>query len=127
MVDVLSRHHVQVSGRPDGRPMLFAPGFGCDQHMWRFVAPAFEDDFRVILFDHAGAGAADPAAYDPVRHSSLEGYADDVLSICRALDLQDVVLVGHSVSAMITVLAALEEPERIAKLVLVGPSPRYLD
>jgi sigma-B regulation protein RsbQ len=127
MVDVLSRHNVQVSGRPDGQPMLFAHGFGCDQHMWRFVAPAFEDDFRVVLFDHAGAGAADPAAYDPVRHSSLEGYAEDILAICRALDLQDVVLVGHSVSAMMAVLAALEEPERFAKLVLVGPSPRYID
>jgi sigma-B regulation protein RsbQ len=127
MADVLTRHHVRVSGRPDGQPMLFVHGFGCDQHMWRFVAPAFEDTFRVILFDHAGAGAADPAAYDPVRHSSLEGYAEDVLAICAALDLEDVVLVGHSVSAMIGVLAAIEEPERFARLVLVGPSPRYVD
>jgi sigma-B regulation protein RsbQ len=127
MVDVITRHHVRVSGRPDGQPMLFAHGFGCDQHMWRFVAPAFEDDFRVVLFDHAGAGAADPSAYDPVRHSSLEGYAEDVLAICEALDLEDVVLVGHSVSAMISVLAAVAEPTRFAKLVLVGPSPRYID
>jgi sigma-B regulation protein RsbQ len=127
MPDVLTRHHVQVSGRPDGQPMLFAHGFGCDQHMWRFVAPAFEDDFRVVLFDHAGAGSADPAAYDPARHSSLEGYAQDVLAICAALDLEDVVLVGHSVSGMIGVLAALAEPDRFDKLVLVSPSPRYID
>jgi sigma-B regulation protein RsbQ len=107
--------------------MLFAHGFGCDQNMWRFVAPAFEDEFRVILFDHVGAGKSDPAAYDIDRHSTLAGYAEDVLDICRELELRDVVFVGHSVSAMIGVLAARREPERFAKLVLVGPSPRYID
>jgi sigma-B regulation protein RsbQ len=107
--------------------MVFAHGFGCDQNMWRFVAPRFESDFRVVLFDHAGAGRASSDAYDVERHSTLDGYADDVLAICAALDLRDVVFVGHSVSAMIGVLASLREPERFAKLVLVGPSPRYLD
>lgn len=107
--------------------MLFAHGFGCDQNMWRFVAPRFEDDFQVILFDHVGAGRSDAAAYDPERYASLDGYADDVLAICRELDLADVVFVGHSVSATIGVLAAAAEPERFAKLVLVGPSPRYVD
>jgi sigma-B regulation protein RsbQ len=107
--------------------MIFAHGFGCDQNMWRFVAPAFEDDFRVILFDHAGSGSSDPAAYDAERHGSLEGYAEDVLEICRALDAHDVVFVGHSVSAMIGALADLADPERFAKLVMVGPSPRYID
>jgi sigma-B regulation protein RsbQ len=123
----LERNNVRVCGRPDGRPMLFAHGFGCDQHMWRFVAPAFAEDHRVVLFDHVGAGASDATAYDPDRYRSLEGYARDVLEICAALDLHDVVFVGHSVSAMIGVLAAIEEPERFAHLVLVGPSPRYLD
>ena len=107
--------------------MVFAHGFGCDQHMWRFVAPRFEDGFRVVLFDHVGAGGSDPAAYDPERHASLDGYADDVLEICRELDLDDVIFVGHSVSAMIGALAAIAEPERFAKLVMVGPSPRYID
>src|SRR3954470_10491397 len=107
--------------------MLFAHGFGCDQNMWRLVAPAFEASHRVILFDHVGAGKADLAAYDRDRYGTLDGYAEDVLEICEALDLQDVVFVGHSVSAMIGVLAAIREPERFARLVLVGPSPRYVD
>jgi sigma-B regulation protein RsbQ len=124
---VVERHNIRVSGKPDGRPMMFAHGFGCDQHMWRHVAPRFEDDFKVVLFDHLGAGGSDLAAYDAARHATLAGYADDVLEICRELDLRDLVFVGHSVSAMIGVLAAVKEPERFAKLVLVGPSPRYID
>jgi sigma-B regulation protein RsbQ len=126
-VSVLARHNVQVRGVPDGRPMLFAHGFGCDQNMWRLVTPAFEDEYRVVLFDHVGAGRSDLAAYDADRYSSLTGYARDVLEICRELDLRDVVFVGHSVSAMIGVLAAAEEPERFGRLVLVGPSPRYVN
>lgn len=127
MVDSLARHNVTVTGRAEGPPVMFAHGFGCDQNMWRFVAPAFEDAFRVICFDHAGAGSADPAAYDEQRHSSLQGYADDVLDILHALEATGVVFVGHSVSSMIGVLAAVAEPERFAKLVLVCPSPRYVD
>ena len=107
--------------------MLFAHGFGCDQNMWRLVTPAFEDAYRIVLFDHVGSGGSDLGAYDPDRYSSLAGYAQDVLEICRELDLREVIFVGHSVSAMIGVLAAVEEPERFAKLVLVGPSPRYVD
>ena len=126
-MDVLRRNNVNVSGRPDGRAVLFAHGFGCAQHMWRFVAPAFEDDHRVVLFDHVGAGASDLRAYDRDRYGSLDGYADDVLEICRALDVSGAIFVGHSVSAMIGVLAAVREPERIGRLVLVGPSPRYID
>jgi sigma-B regulation protein RsbQ len=126
-VSVLARNNVHVHGDPDGQPMLFAHGFGCDQNMWRHVAPAFEATHRVILFDHVGAGNSDLAAYDRVRYADLRGYAQDVLEICRALELGDVVFVGHSVSAMIGVLAAREEPQRFAKLVLVGPSPRYID
>jgi sigma-B regulation protein RsbQ len=107
--------------------MLFAHGFGCDQNMWRFVAPAFADDHRIVLFDHVGAGGSDLSAYDAQKYASLDGYATDVLELCAELDLREVVFVGHSVSAMIGVLAANREPERFAKLVLVGPSPRYLD
>jgi len=107
--------------------MVFAHGFGCDQHMWRHVAPRFEDDFQVVLFDLAGAGESDPGSYDPARYDSLAAYAEDVLVICDELDLRQVIFVGHSVSAMIGVLAAVEAPDRFAKLVLVGPSPRYTD
>jgi sigma-B regulation protein RsbQ len=123
---ILSRNNVKVFGRGT-QPMVFAHGFGCDQNMWRFVTPAFEDDFRVVLFDYVGSGRSDLGAYDPERYASLEGYAADVLDVCRALDLRDVVLVGHSVSSMVAVLAARREPERFARLVLVGPSPRYIN
>lgn len=126
-MNVVRRHNVVIRGRPDAPPMLFAHGFGCDQNMWREVWPAFADDFRVVLFDHVGAGCSDPSAYQADRHGTLRGYACDVLDICRELDLRDVAFVGHSVSAMIGVLAALDEPQRFSKLVLVGPSPRYTD
>ena len=107
--------------------MVLAHGFGCDQGMWRHVWPAFADDHRVVMFDHVGHGGSDAGAHDPDRHGSLQGYAEDVLDIVRELDLTDVVFVGHSVSAMIGALAAAQEPERFAHLVLVGPSPRYID
>jgi sigma-B regulation protein RsbQ len=126
-VDVLARNHVTLGGRPDGQPMLFAHGYGCDQNMWRFVAPAFEDRYRTVLFDFVGAGGSDLSAYDPQRYASLNGYAGDVLDVVRALGLRDVIFIGHSVSAMIGMLAAASEPERFAALVLVAPSPRYID
>ena len=127
MVSLVSQHNISISGPLDGQPILFAHGFGCDQNMWRYVAPQFEDEFRVVLFDHVGAGNSDPSMYDPQRYSSLSGYAEDVVAICTELELRNVIFVGHSVSAMIGVLAAAAEPERFAKLVMVGPSPRYLD
>lgn len=107
--------------------MLFAHGYGCDQNMWRFIAPAFEERYKVVLFDHVGHGQSDAAAFDRTRYDSLGAYAEDVLAICRELDLNDVILVGHSVSAMIGVLAAIRQPERFDRLVLIGPSPRYID
>ncbi|HEY6934815.1 MAG TPA: alpha/beta hydrolase [Marmoricola sp.] len=127
VTDTLARHNITVTGRPEGQPMLFAHGFGCDQQMWRHVAPHFEDEFSVVLFDHVGAGGSDLSAYDATRHASLAGYAEDVLRIVTDLDLHDVVFVGHSVSAMIGVLAEQMAPDRFDKLVLVGPSPRYVD
>ncbi len=107
--------------------MLFAHGFGCDQTMWRAVAPGFAADHRVVTFDHVGAGGSDPSAYDPQRYASLHGYAGDLVDVVRELDLTDVVLVGHSVSAMIGVLAVQAAPERFGALVMIGPSPRYVD
>ena len=123
---LVQRHNIHVSGAGK-QPMLFAHGFGCDQNMWRFVAPEFERDHRVVLFDHVGSGRSDLSAYSRAKYASLDGYADDVLAICRELSLERVVFVGHSVSAMIGVLAAIREPQRFSRLVLIGPSPRYID
>jgi sigma-B regulation protein RsbQ len=124
---VVARNCVGISGIPDGRPIVFAHGFGCDQDMWRFVAPDFEVDHRVVLFDHVGSGNSDLSAYDPQKYGSLRGYATDVVEICRELGLTDVVFVAHSVSAMIGVLALQQAPELFGALVMVGPNPRYVD
>ena len=125
---VTTRHNTQVVGAPEGSSaMVFAHGFGCDQSMWRLVAPAFEDGYRVVLFDLVGAGGSDLTAYDPDRHASLGGYADDVIELLEELALGPVVFVGHSVSATIALLAAAQRPELFDRLVLVGPSPRYID
>ena len=126
-MSVLARNNVRLSGREAGRPMIFAHGFGCDQNMWRLVTPAFADEYRIVLFDHVGAGRSDLSAFNRGKYGSLQGYAGDVLEICRELGLADAIFVGHSVSAMIGVLAAAQEPERFAELILVGPSPRYID
>jgi sigma-B regulation protein RsbQ len=107
--------------------MVFAHGFGCDQNMWRLVSPAFENDFRTVLFDHVGAGHSDLGAYDFAKYGELSGYADDLIEICQELGLSKAVFVGHSVSAMIGVLAANKAPGLFEKLVLVGPSPRYIN
>jgi len=123
---VLERNCVRVSGVPGGRPLVFVHGFGCDQAMWRYVTPDFEVDHRVVLLDLVGSGDSDLSAYDAQRYASLRGYASDIVDICRELGLTDVVFVGHSVSAMIGVLAARKQPARFKALVLVGPSPRYI-
>lgn len=107
--------------------MVFAHGFGCDQQMWRHVIPAFTDDHRVVAFDHVGCGGSDVSTYDPQEYNRLDRYATDVVDIIVELDLSDVIFVGHSVSSMIGVLASQRIPERFAALVLVGPSPRYID
>jgi sigma-B regulation protein RsbQ len=125
-MSVEHRNNVQVRGTGE-RGMMFAHGFGCDQNMWRFVAPAFEADFSTVLFDHVGAGRSDLNAYDRKKYSTLSGYADDVVEIGRALGLKEAVFVGHSVSAMIGVLAAIKDPKLFESLVLVGPSARYVD
>ncbi len=124
---VLRRNNVRTSGRPGGQPMLFAHGFGCDQNMWRYVTPSFEDHYRIILFDHVGAGRSDASAYDRQKYDELAGYAADIIEICDSLELEDVIFVGHSVAAMMGVLAARRRPDLFASLVLVGPSPRYID
>jgi sigma-B regulation protein RsbQ len=125
-MQVLKRNNVKVFGKGK-RPMLFAHGFGCDQNMWRFVYPAFENDYSIVLFDHVGAGGSDLSAYDVNKYDSLEGYADDILEIIQELDLKDIIFVGHSVSSIIGIMAAANEPERFSHLILVGPSPSYIN
>ena len=107
--------------------MLFAHGFGCDQNMWRFVTPAFEENYQIVLFDYVGSGKSDLQAYSAERYSNLDGYAQDVLDICAALKLKDIIYVGHSVSGMIGMLASIREPEIFERLILIGPSPCYIN
>jgi sigma-B regulation protein RsbQ len=126
VTSILKRNNVKVLGRGT-QPMLLAHGYGCDQNMWRFIVPAFEDRYKVVLFDHVGHGQSDASAYDPIRYGQLDGYATDVLEICHELELRDAVFVGHSVSAMIGILAAAREPQVFESLVLIGPSPCYLN
>ncbi|WP_299538414.1 alpha/beta fold hydrolase [uncultured Streptomyces sp.] len=124
---VVSRNHVVVTGQDDGPVVVLAHGFGCDQHLWRLVAPVLAEEFKVVLFDHVGSGRSDVSAWSEERYSTLDGYADDVGRICRELDLGPVFFVGHSVSSMAGVLAAVREPGLFAGLILLTPSPRYVD
>jgi sigma-B regulation protein RsbQ len=125
-LDVSKRNNVTLSGH-GSQPMLLAHGFGCDQNMWRFLAPAFEADYQVVAFDYVGAGKSDLNAYSVDRYSSLNGYVADLLDICHAYNLTDVICVGHSVSSMIALLAAIQAPQRFAQLILVAPSPCYIN
>ena len=122
----IQKNNVRISGKGE-QPILFAHGYGCDQNMWRYVYPAFEEDYKVVLFDHMGAGNSDVSQYSADKYDSLRPYADDLLEICRELELKNIILVAHSVSSMIAVLAANEEPERFTHLILIGPSPRYIN
>jgi len=126
-VDVVRRNNVVVTGNPSGRPMMLAHGFGCSQDTWRLVVPYFAADYKIVLFDHVGSGGSDLSAYDRGKYDSLDGYASDVIQIIEQLELTDVVIVAHSVGAMIAVLAAKAAPELFGELVLVGPSPRYVN
>ncbi|MEU7409174.1 alpha/beta hydrolase [Streptomyces sp. NPDC042638] len=126
-MDIVRRNNVTVTGNPQGRTVVLAHGFGCDQNMWRLTLPALTEDFRVVLFDYVGSGRSDAAAFSEDRYGRLDGYARDVVEVCEALDLRDAVFVGHSVSAMIGVLAAGMAPGRIGAHVMVAPSPRYID
>ncbi|SDD24810.1 alpha/beta fold hydrolase [Streptomyces prasinopilosus] len=126
-MDIGRRNNVNVIGNPRGRAVVLAHGFGCDQNMWRLTVPALVEEYKVVLFDYVGSGRADPSAFSEDRYASLDGYARDVVEVCEAFDLRDAVFVGHSVSAMTGVLAAGMAAERIGALVMVAPSPRYID
>ncbi|MEO7270782.1 MAG: alpha/beta hydrolase [Vicinamibacterales bacterium] len=127
MNSVIQRNQVTVSGRAQGKTVVFAHGFGCDQRLWRWVAPAFEDRYRVVVFDFVGSGRSDIEAYSRTRYAALDGYAQDVVEVIEAVGGDPVVFVGHSVSATTGVLAAIQRPELFSHLALVSPSPCYLN
>ncbi|MBO2010647.1 alpha/beta fold hydrolase [Hymenobacter negativus] len=126
---ILERSNVTISGvsGPNTQAIVFLHGLGGDQNDWRLVAPAFENQYQVVLLDLIGAGKSDLNAYTPTTHGTLNGHASDLLDVLGALALHDVVFVGHSVAAMIGVIAAVHEPQRFSKMVLVSPSPRFIN
>jgi len=124
--DVIRRNNVQIFGEGE-KTILFAHGFGCDQNMWRFITPAYEKDYKIILFDYVGCGKSDLLAYNEERYSTLNGYAEDIIDICNVLNLKQVIFIGHSVSSMIGVLAYVQSPDIFERMVLVCPSPRYIN
>jgi sigma-B regulation protein RsbQ len=124
--DIIKRNNVKIFGNGT-QPMVFAHGYGCDQNMWRFITPAFEKEYQLVLFDHVGSGKSDESAYDFEKYNSLKGYADDLNEICDELNLKRVILVAHSVSSIIGVLASAERPDLYDRLVLIGSSPRYIN
>ncbi len=125
-MDIVKRNNVSIRGKGE-QVILFAHGYGCDQNMWRFVTPAFFEDYKVVLFDHVGSGKSDWSAYENKKYANLQGYADDILEICEALKLEKIILIAHSVSTMIALLAAKKKPNLFSKLVMIGPSPRYIN
>lgn len=124
---IARRNSVTTIGNPGGPVVMFVHGFGCDQGMWSRIVPYFADAYRIVLFDHVGAGHSDPAAYESGKYSSLGGYAEDLLELCDALNLEDVTLIAHSVGSMMAVTAAGLEPRRFKRLILLAPSPCYID
>ena len=126
-MDVRVKNNVRVVGAENGPTVMLAHGFGCDQHLWRGVTHLLAPTCRVVLFDHVGAGASDRSEWDEEKYSTLEAYAADVMAIAQELGLHGAVFVGHSVAAMIGVLAVADQPDLFSKLVLLTPSPRYLD
>jgi sigma-B regulation protein RsbQ len=125
-MDVLKRNNVVVKGNGQ-QPIIFVHGYGCDQNMWRFVTPHFEEAYQVILLDHVGSGKSDWGAYTIEKYSNLNQYASDLLEVCEALDVHDAILVVHSVSAMVGALVAVQAPNRFKSMVMVCPSPCYLN
>ncbi|CAM5514076.1 Alpha/beta hydrolase OS=Streptomyces alboniger OX=132473 GN=CP975_33260 PE=3 SV=1 [Streptomyces alboniger] len=126
-MDIRRRNNVTVTGPTNAPVVVLAHGFGCDQNMWRLAVPVLAQHYRVVLFDYVGSGGSDLSAWDQERYSTLDGYAKDVVEVCEELDLERAVFVGHSVSSMVGVLAARSAPERIGALVMVAPSPCYID
>ncbi|HWK22069.1 MAG TPA: alpha/beta hydrolase [Ureibacillus sp.] len=124
--EIIKRNNVHISGKGK-KVIIFAPGFGCDQTVWKDVSPAFEEEYKVVLFDYIGIGKSDLSAFEPNKYSKLSGYVQDVLDICAALNLREAIFVGHSVSCMVGVLASIQKPEYFSHLIMIAPSPCYLN
>ncbi|WP_088104557.1 alpha/beta fold hydrolase [Halalkalibacter urbisdiaboli] len=124
--EIVIRNNITLKGN-GSQTIVFAPGFGCDQSVWKYMTHAFEDDYQLVLFDYVGSGKSDLQAYDMNKYQTLAGYAQDVLDVCSALDLKDTIFVGHSVGSMIGMLASLRHPEYFSHLIMIGPSPCYLN
>jgi sigma-B regulation protein RsbQ len=125
-MDIITRNNIKLKGRGE-KAIIFSHGYGCNQNMWRLITPAFENDYQIVLLDLVGSGNSDTSAYDKIKYSSLEGYADDLVEVCQKLDLSQSIFVGHSVSSMIGILAANKDPSLFEKLILIGPSPCYIN
>ena len=124
--NIISNHNVNVYGK-GARPIIFAHGLACDQNVWSYIIPAFEEQYKIVLFDYIGSGDSDLSCYDKEKYSSLTGYANDIIAICQKLNLQDVILVGHSVSCMIGLYAAIAQPALFSTVIMICPSPRYIN
>jgi sigma-B regulation protein RsbQ len=123
---IIERNNINVLGRGE-QPLVFAHGLGLDQTSWSLIEPAFQDDYKIILFDHIGCGGSDLSYYDETKYSSLKGYADDLADLCEMLELKNSLFVGHSVSAMIGIIASLQQPSLFDKMIFITPSPHYIN
>lgn len=126
MNNVIARNKVRVFGEGK-RTIVMAHGFGCDQTMWQYISPAFSGDYRLVQFDYVGSGNSDLSAYSAERYGTFRGYVQDLLDVIEALELTEIIFFGHSVSSMIGMLASIERPELFSCMVMIGPSPRYLN
>lgn len=125
-MSIQQRNNIHCYGNGE-HTIMFAHGYGCDQQMWRFIYPAYSKDYRIILFDLTGSGASDLSAYDRNKYGDLYGYAEDVLEIIELYAKGKVIFVGHSVSAMIGLLASNQCPDKFAAQIMVGPSASYIN
>lgn len=126
MTDIQIRNNIKIIGNGE-KTILFAHGFGCNQKMWQYLLSHFGEEYRLILFDYVGSGSSDINAYTTEKYRNLEGYKQDVFDIIDALQLQNLIFIGHSISSMIGMLAAIEEPQHFSKLIMIGPSPCYIN
>lgn len=124
--EILLRNNIHIFGE-GSHTLLMAHGFGCDQNMWRYISHYFESDYRIVLFDYVGSGQSQLSAYQPERYSSLQGYAQDIIEICETLDLENVILIGHSVSCMTAMYASQQINDRVAGIVMIAPSPCFMN
>lgn len=123
---IIARNNVKIFGEGE-QTLLLAHGFGCDQNMWRFVKSDLGKKYRLVLFDYVGSGKSDLASFSSEKYSALDGYAENIIDVCRALNLEKVTIVGHSVSSMIGLIASIDSPQYFANMVMICPSPCFLN